>query len=209
MQGIGSPSEPPRTGRPSCVLGDGQLPTKLVSYGLHSKSGKHFSRLTVQLLLQSGRLYPSLLCILNNKQSCKLAKNYSLPYISCINLGFLYANVKSLIKHVCNDRYLCSYNFRLTKPYNEMRVMRELSRVALQLVSPTGGHDAVASAYVDRQVAASSVVTPTESSGRPASFCRWSPGGGTYCSSACALDEWTSRYSLCLQCSSSGDFRGS
>ena len=66
---------PPRTGRPSCVLGDGQLPTKLVSYGLHSKSGKHFSRLTVQLLLQSGRLYPSLLCILNNKQSCKLAKN--------------------------------------------------------------------------------------------------------------------------------------
>ena len=59
----------------SCVLGDGQLPTKLVSYGLHSKSGKHFSRLTVQLLLQSGRLYPSLLCILNNKQSCKLARN--------------------------------------------------------------------------------------------------------------------------------------
>ena len=57
------------------LLGDGQLPTKLVSYGLHSKSGKHFSRLTVQLLLQSGRLYPSLLCILNNKQSCKLAKN--------------------------------------------------------------------------------------------------------------------------------------
>ena len=57
------------------LLGDGQLPTKLVSYGLHSKSGKHFSRLTVLLLLQSGRLYPSLLCILNNKQSCKLAKN--------------------------------------------------------------------------------------------------------------------------------------
>ena len=75
MQGIGSPSEPPRTGRPSCVLGDGQLPTKLVSYGLHSKSDKHFSRLTVQLLLQSGRLYPSLLCILNNKQSWKLARN--------------------------------------------------------------------------------------------------------------------------------------
>ena len=117
MQGIGSPSEPPQDWRPSCVLGDGQLPTKLVSYGLHSKSGKHFSRLTVQLLLQSGRLYPSLLCILNNKQSCKLARNYSLPYISCINLGFLYANVKLLIKYVCNDHYLCSYNFRLTKPY--------------------------------------------------------------------------------------------
>ena len=90
---------PPRTGRPSCVLGDGQLPTKLVSYGLHSKSGKHFSRLTVQLLLQSGRLYPSLLRRLNNKQSCKLARS-SLPYISCINLGFLYANVKLLIKYV-------------------------------------------------------------------------------------------------------------
>ena len=118
MQGIGSPSEPPQDWRPSCVLGDGQLPTKLVSHGLHSKSGKHFSRLTVQLLLQSGRLYPSLLCILNNKQSCKLARNYSLPYISCINLGFLYASVKSLIKYVCNDHYLCSYNFRLTKPYN-------------------------------------------------------------------------------------------
>ena len=49
---------PPRTGRPSYVLGDGQLPTKLVSYGLHSKSGKHFSRLTVQLLLQSGATLP-------------------------------------------------------------------------------------------------------------------------------------------------------
>ena len=65
--------------------------------------------------------------------------------------------------------------------------MRELSRVALQLVNPTSGHDAVASASVDRQVAASSVVTPIESSGHPASFCRWSPGGGTCCSSACAL----------------------
>ena len=42
--------------------------------------------------------------------------------------------------------------------------MRELSRVALQLVSPRSGHDAVASASVDRQVAASSVVI--ESSGR-------------------------------------------
>ena len=65
---------PPRTGRPY-VLGDGQLPAKLVSYGLHSKSGKHFSRLTVQLLLQPGQLFPSLLRSLNNKQSYKLARN--------------------------------------------------------------------------------------------------------------------------------------
>ena len=87
MQGIGSPSEPPQDWRPSCVLGDGQLPTKLVSYGLHSKSGKHSSRLTVQLLLQSGRLYPSLLCILNNKQ--KLACNIKNDSKSC------YAYVRS------------------------------------------------------------------------------------------------------------------
>ena len=39
--------------------------------------------------------------------------------------------------------------------------MREMLRVALQQVSPTSSHDAVASASVDRQVAASSAVTPS------------------------------------------------
>ena len=44
--------------------------------------------------------------------------------------------------------------------HHEMRVMREMLRVALQQVNPTSDHDAVASASVDRQVAASSAVTP-------------------------------------------------
>ena len=39
--------------------------------------------------------------------------------------------------------------------------MREMLRVALQQVSPTSGHDAVASASVDRQVAVSSAVIPS------------------------------------------------
>ena len=45
--------------------------------------------------------------------------------------------------------------------HHEMRVMREMLRVALQQVSPTCDHDAVASASVDRQVAASSVMNPS------------------------------------------------
>ena len=63
--------------------------------------------------------------------------------------------------------------------HHGMHVMREMLRVALQQVSPTNGHDAVAAASVDRQVATPYAVNP---SSRPASFCRWSPGGDTICS---------------------------
>ena len=72
------------------------------------------------------------------------------------------------------------------------------------MCSAATGHDAVASASVDRQVAASSAVAP---SSHP--IIRPAFAVGTCCSSACALDEWTSQCSLFLQCSSSSDFRGS
>ena len=51
--------------------------------------------------------------------------------------------------------------------HHEMRVMREMLHAALQQVSPTSGHDAVVSASVDRQVAASSSAAPVAPSSRP------------------------------------------